>query len=64
MIGRIKAVGLVTCSIIASLVLGVTPAMTASKASSGEWIGNGILAKTTFAPDCAAEKRSAFKDAL
>ena len=63
-IGRTSAVGLVTCSIIASLVLEVTAPMIASNASSGDSMGNGMRARTTFAEDWAATKRTAFRQEL
>ena len=52
--GMISAVGLVTWSRIASFVRGVTAAMTASKASSGDEMGNGTRASAAFAPSFAA----------
>ena len=62
--GRASAVGLVTCSIIASLVLGVTAPMIASNASSGEAMGKGMRARTTLAEDWAATNRTAFRQEL
>ena len=63
-IGRISAVGLVTCSITANLVRSVTAPMIASNASSGDSMGNGIRARTTLAEDWAAAKRTALRQEL